>query len=370
MMTNRTTIVQFGTSRFLQAHADLFFDAGTPPRSVTVVQTTGDPLRAARLTAMADPAGYPVRIRGRSSGKIVDEELRVASVTRTLSTATDWDELQRVVTHEAEFIISNTSDTGFDPKPEDGNAGPSQAQSYPAKLFHLLAARYAAGKPPLTIFPMELIPENGTVLKARVLHIAAKQDAADGFVAWLKTCIWANSLVDRIVSAPIEPVGAVAEPYALWAIEAQDGLAAPTSHPAIQVVPDLEQIERLKLHILNLGHTVMAAFWMQDGSPDDLVRDLLKEKTGARLREVFNAEVMPGFALRGLERQATDYLDETLDRFANPFLDHRIADIAQNHAQKIERRIAAFVDWVRDVAPDFKAPVLDAIIAGDRDERP
>lgn len=364
-MTLRTPIVQFGTSRFLQAHADLFFDQGTPARGVTVVQTSGDPGRAERLKAMADPAGYPVRIRGMSNGKTVEDDLTIKSVKRTLSTATDWDELVRVVTHEAEFIISNTSDTGFDPKPADCDAGPSQAQSYPAKLYHLLVARHAANKPPLTIFPMELIPENGMVLKARVLEIAADLGAADGMIDWLNACIWANSLVDRIVSEPIEPVGAVAESYALWAIEAQDGLSAPTGHPAIRVVPDLEQIERLKLHILNLGHTVMAAFWIKNGQPDDIVRDLLKGQTGQRMLDVFKAEVMPGFALRGMETQAIAYLDETLDRFANPFLDHRIADIAQNHSQKIERRIAAFVEWVRQIAPDFDAPTLDAIIAGD-----
>ena len=43
-----TPIVQFGTSRFLQAHADLFFEEGTPQRAVTVVQSSGDPARAAR----------------------------------------------------------------------------------------------------------------------------------------------------------------------------------------------------------------------------------------------------------------------------------------------------------------------------------
>ncbi len=363
-----TPIVQFGTSRFLQAHADLFFEEGTPQRAVTVVQSSGDPARAARLAAMADPAGYPVRIRGRANGAVVDEERRVTAVKRTLSTASDWAELERVVVEEAEFILSNTSDTGFDPQPADSDPVPSQAQSYPAKLYHLLAARQRAGKAPLTIFPMELIPENGAVLKARVLQIAGEQGADAALISWLERCIWANSLVDRIVSEPIEPVGAVAEPYALWAIEAQPGLVAPTAHPAIRIVPDLEEIERLKLHILNLGHTVMAAFWkaaQAEAHPDAIVRDLLDSSTGERMLGLFEAEVIPGFALRGMEELAIAYLGDTVERFANPFLEHRIADIAQNHSQKIERRIGAFLHWVRDVAPDFAAPILEAIVAGE-----
>lgn len=359
-----TPIVQFGTSRFLQAHADLFFSEGTPPRALTVVQSSGDPARAARLGALAVEGGFPVRIRGRQAGHVIDEERRVTSVTRTLSTATDWEALSRVVTEEAEAILSNTGDAGYDPRPADGAATPDQAMSFPAKLYHLLAARHAAGGPPLTLFPMELIPNNGDVLKARVLEIAAAQGAGAGLTEWLGQCLWANSLVDRIVSAPIEPVGAVAEPYALWAIEAQDGLRAPVEHPSVRIVPDLEEIERLKLHILNLGHTAMVAFWREaGGAPDAVVRELLAGDVGARMRQVMQAEVISGFALRGMEEAARAYLDETLERFANPFLDHRIADIAQNHAQKLDRRIGAFLRWVRAVAPDFEAPVLDALCA-------
>ena len=64
-----------------------------------------------------------------------------------------------------------------------------------------------------------------------------------------------------------------------------------------------------------------------------------------------------------LGAKAEAYLAVTLERFANPFLDHRIADIAQNHAQKLERRIGAFLAWVREVEPGYEAPVLDALCA-------
>ncbi len=358
-----TPVVQFGTSRFLQAHADLFFSEGHPGQAVTVVQSSGDPTRARRLAALASDDGYPVRIRGVSGGKKIDEERRVTSVRRTLSTEHDWPELVRVVSHEATMIISNTGDRGFEPRPADRNGAPSQDQSYPAKLYHLLAARHCAGQPPLTIFPMELVAENGSVLCARVMSIAHEQGASAALTDWLARCIWANSLVDRIVSKPIEPAGAVAEPYALWAIEAQDGLAAPVRHPAVKIVEDLEEIARLKLHILNLGHTALAAFWMAgDKNPLATVRDLMAGPVGQRLRVLMQDEVIPGFAVRGKETQAQSYLIETLERFQNPFLDHLIRDIAENHAEKVQRRIVAFLDWVRETEPDFAAPELDRIV--------
>ena len=57
-------VVQFGTSRFLQAHADLFIHEaraeGQEAGPVTVVQTSGDAARAGRVAAFGSPGGYPV----------------------------------------------------------------------------------------------------------------------------------------------------------------------------------------------------------------------------------------------------------------------------------------------------------------------
>jgi tagaturonate reductase len=355
-----TPIVQFGTSRFLQAHADLFFQEGTPQRAVTIVQSSDDPGRRKRLAHLAE--GYLVRIRGLSAGKTVDEERRVSSVRRTLSTAADWDEVGRVVTEEAEAILSNTGDRGYAPLPGDETGDDPQAMSYPAKLYHLLARRHAAGAEPLDIFPMELISDNGAVLRDRVIQIARARGAPDALIDWLGQCRWAVSLVDRIVSEPIEPAGAVAEPYALWAIEAQPGLSAPTAHDAIHMVDDLERIERLKLHILNLCHTTLAQLWMDaEGDADLTVGAAMDGPLGQEMQAIAEAEVLPGFAARGMRGEAAEYLATTLERFRNPFLAHRLSDIAQNHDQKIARRITAFLEWVRAESPDFEAPRLDRI---------
>jgi tagaturonate reductase len=62
--------------------------------------------------------------------------------------------------------------------------------------------------------------------------------------------------------------------------------------------------------------------------------------------------------------EAQPYVRVTLERFQNPFLEHRLADIAQNHAAKVRNRIAAFLDWVRRRDPSFAAARLDAMLAG------
>jgi len=200
-----------------------------------------------------------------------------------------------------------------------------------------------------------------------VAGLAGQWSLSTSFVDYLRNqCAWVNSLVDRIVSSAIEPVGAIAEPYALWAIEKQSGLRSPCRHPAITVVEDLERIERLKLHILNLGHTVLAQCWMADRlRPDLTVREIL-ELDGYRnlLAEIYGSEVIPGFKARGMEQEATAYVVTTLERFDNPFLDHRLSDIAAGHRIKVQRRIGGFLRWVpeerRGQSPSL-AKILSAV---------
>lgn len=351
-----TPVLQFGTSRFLQAHADLFLSEGPDAVGpITVVQSSGDAGRRGRLAALCAKDGFPVRVQGFEAGKAVDYETRVTSIRRGLTTETDWPEICRVAVEEAAIILSNTSDSGWVPQAADASTTFNQGMSYPAKLTQLLQARHAAGGRPLQVMPTELIARNGDRLRERVLQIAGGLDR--GLTDWIAAEVrFVSSLVDRIVSAPLEPAGAVAEPYALWAIEDCPNLILPCRHPAVRVVADLERTEKLKLFILNLGHTWMVADWQARGGNEVFVREVMANPAiRSRLEALYAEEVLPGFAARGIA-EAPVYVQTTLDRFSNPFLDHRLSDIAQNHAEKIQRRIQAFLDW-----SGVKGPRLAAV---------
>ena len=360
-----TPILQFGTSRFLQAHADLFvgeaLEEGEALGRITVVQTTGSPERAGRLAALAAPGGYRVIVRGRKDGRDVEREKRVTSIARTLSTASDWETVRRVFREEAAVVLSNTGDTGYAVGPDD-LAGPVPA-SFPGKLLALLHDRFAANRRGLTVLPCELVSRNGDVLKRLILELQADRYPESDFRDWLcESVIWGNTLVDRIVSEPLEPAGAVAEPYALWAIENQPGLTLPCRHADIRLVDDLTPYEKLKLHILNLGHTVLADIWLRENRPaEETVKAILTDAgVRQRLLSIYREEVVPGFAARGLGHEAEAYVAATLERFDNPFLEHRLADIANHHAQKRVRRIGDFLAWT----PDVPMPRLAAIAGG------
>ncbi len=367
-MTKR--IVQFGTSRFLQAHVDLFVQearvGGQDIGPITVVKTTPGDARSGRVAAFRRPGGFPVRIQGCRGDEIVDETVQVTSVDDALEAQADWGRLTDLFSGEADIIVSNVGDRGYEIDDADRLAPPSArkaAASFPAKLLQLLRARHEAGGRPLTILPCELVPANGAVLRQHVEDLAAAWKMPDAFGEWLtEQVVFTDTLVDRIVSAPIEPVGAVAEPYALWAIRAE---TAPFDHPAIMVMSDLEPIERLKLHILNLGHTWLAEIWMKERRPEnETVKEILGDpRVRERLDALYAREVVPGFAARGMESEARSYIAVTYGRFLNPFLAHRIADIAQNHTVKVQRRIGAFIDWAKAADPSLAMPELAALVA-------
>nr|WP_321984309.1 mannitol dehydrogenase family protein [uncultured Lichenicoccus sp.] len=361
-----TPIVQFGTSRFLQAHVDLFVSealtSGDAPGPITVVQTT-DSADSARRIAAFNAGPFPVQIRGLEGGVVVDRRVQVSSVVRALQASRDWDAVESIVVHEAQVLVSNTAESGFDLHPEDAQ-GPDRARSFPARLARLLLARYRHRAEPLDLYPCELQVSNGRMLRDIVLGASSDWDAPEGFRDWLTTrCRWVNTLVDRIVPTPLEPLGAVAEPYALWAIEAQPGLVPFCRHPAIELAASLERYERRKLFILNLGHSVLVSRWQQDGlAPGMTVREILDiPEQRAFLDAVHEQEVLPVFAALG-DAGAPAYRETTLDRFLNPFLDHQLADIARNHQSKVRIRVGGVLELAQRVKPEHRMDRLRAVL--------
>lgn len=349
-------ILQFGTSRFLQAHVDLFvsqaIESGDALGGIAVVQTTDSAESATRITALASGSGYPVRIRGRYRGAVVDETLTGGAIRQAVRVRTDWVRVREAICGPVQIIVSNTGDRGYRLDERDHERDMTVStyvpHSFPAKLLVLLYGRWRSQpNAPLSLFPCELVEKNGEVLRGIIVSLALQWRLPDGFVQYAaEHCVWANSLVDRIVSESISPVGAVAEPYALWAIERQPRLRVPCVHPSIVLTDDLKHVEQLKLFLLNLGHTFLAERWLREGRrPDETVYQAMNDpKLRAELEAVWTDEVVPVFQALGKRDDALAYLDEVRDRFLNPFLHHRIADIAQNHGEKKQRRIEPLLE--------------------------
>ena len=365
-------ILQFGTSRFLQAHVDLLVHQALEQDQalgrITVVQTTGSAQSAQRVAAFNAPGGYPVRIRGIKDGAVVEQEHCVTAIEAGLHADRDWPAIRELAATSVKVIVSNTGDRGYELCADDGPElldAAAAPRSFPAKLLVLLYQRFLRGAGPVTLYPCELVANNGTVLRDVVRKLALAWQLDSGFIVYLSMgCVWVNSLVDRIVSEAIEPAGAVAEPYAIWVIEAQRKMVLPCTHPQIIVTDKLEPYERRKLFLLNLGHTFLAEHWLQYRRPKDetVLQAMSEPKLRAELEALWEEEVLPVFDALGQAEEARSYLAQVRDRFCNPFLAHRLADIAQNHEEKKRRRMLPVVALANELQLPLPQPRLRAAL--------
>jgi tagaturonate reductase len=339
------TVLQFGTGKFLRAFADLFIAqanrTAAPVGRVVVVQSTG----SGRAESFARCSRYQVAIRGIQAGQIVDRIETVDSIARALSAPEQWPEVLALAeTADLRVVISNTTEAGYQLAAGDSPER-MPPQSFPAKLLCVLEARYQAGLPGLMILPCELLENNADRLRTLVLEQARQWNRPPAVCDWIETaCHWHNTLVDRIVSAPspgdplaaADPLFAVAEPFAFWGVEGPLDVPGLAAHPAVHVVEDLLPLSLRKVRILNGAHTALVAKARPLGL--QTVREALANEEIRRwLATILFDEIVP--VLEGRTDDPAGFAREVLDRFANPFLDHRLADIALHDNAKRQTRL-------------------------------
>lgn len=268
------------------------------------------------------------------------------SIRRALTAADAWPAVLDVArSTELRFIVSNATEAGY--VLDEADAVDSRPpRTLPAKLAQVLWARYQAGSPPVTLLPCELIERNAARLSDLVRTQCDRWGLPADFRTWVgEQCLWLNNLVDCIVTpgpadhalAASDPLLTSAEPYALWAIERPPGRDVKLFvHPAIKLVDDLLPFYLRKVRILNGLHTAMTAKFLPVGF--ETVQDVLNNATACKwLRALLYEEIIPTIAYR--VDDTAEFADETWDRFRNPFLRHRLADIALNHAAKAQVRL-------------------------------
>lgn len=338
------TVLQFGAGNFLRAFADVFIDRANrgqrPVGRAVVVQST--PGTRAELINRQEGA-YHVVTRGIEGGETVDRIERVAPLSRALVATTQWQQvLEAGRSPFLRLVVSNTTEAGLALDRDEPPEGQEAPRSFPAKLLAVLLARCKAGLGGLTVLPCELVEGNGDLLYGLVLEQARAWDVGEPEMDWLRTeCNWPNTLVDRIVSGrPAEhPLLAqdelltVAEPYALWAIEAP-GLDF-VDDPAVCLVDDVRPYALRKVRLLNGAHTALVC---RAGRTFETVRQAVGDaEIRPWLEKLLYEELLP--PVRGRAEGAEEFAGQVLERLANPFLDHRLADIALHHETKVGTRL-------------------------------
>ena len=195
------------------------------------------------------------------------------------------------------------------------------------------------------IIPCELRENNAELLRSILVKIAHEWKLDAAFIAWMeKTCSWHNTLVDRIVTGtpdqhPLlaqDPMLAVCEPYALFAIQEVPGVKRWIDHPAVIWTNDVLPFFLRKVRILNGGHSGMVHKAMAKGYT--IVRDSVNDKElGAWLEKLLYTEIVP--ILEGRCDDPKGFAGQVIERFKNPFIDHKLTDILVNHENKIKVRL-------------------------------
>lgn len=353
-------ILQFGGGNFLRGFAGWIVEAYNrqQPGALGVVVANNTDREIYRRWR-AQGGLYHVFTKGLRNGELVDEHELITNVSRVLSLDNDWDAFLATAEDPAmRYVISNTTEAGIRFSEQDGvdDAPPAE---FPGKLARWLHRRYERfggdADRGCVVLPMELIVDNGSALRDRVLDYARHWDYAAGFQDWVRdACTWCNTLVDRIVPGvgedaypeAEETVGyrdaaiTQGEPYHLLAVEAPAAVREelPLDRLGLNIVytDDLTPYRRSKVAILNGAHTAMVPVGYLSGR--ETVRETLEDPvTGAFIRELLFEEIIPTLDLPGVDLRR--FANDVLDRFRNPFIHHRLLSISLNSVSKFRERV-------------------------------
>jgi fructuronate reductase len=213
------------------------------------------------------------------------------------------------------------------------------------RLARGLAARRLAGAGPLALVPCDNLPANGEALRRALQQLDPDLDET---VSVVSTSV--DRITPRLTPAELEglrtasgwddaaPV--VAEPFSDWVLQGAFPGAFPAGRPqwetaGARFVDDVEPFERRKLWMLNGAHTILAASGPGRGH----------QTVAAAFADPYCAALVAGFwdeAERHLTNPGLDipaYLAQLRQRFANPRIAHRLADIADQAPAKVRVRL-------------------------------
>lgn len=356
-------VLQFGTGVLLRGLPDQYIDdanrKGIFKGRVVVVKSTAT---GGTDDFQHQDGLYTVCMRGKADGEIVDKSIVNAAVSRVLNASTEWTSILALAETDAlSLVISNTTEVGIayvEEKIQDG-----MPKSFPGKLLAVLHQRFLHFKGDmnrgLVILPAELVEYNGDKLKEVLLQLIAFNGLPQSFLDWfLRANVICNTLVDRIVPGKLsteeqqsqenklgyrDPLMIMAEPFGLWAIEATDSrvhevVSFSHAESGCLIVPSIQKFKELKLRMLNAGHTFSCALSILSGIPT--VREAMADETvGHFIKSLLLDEIKTSITGNLIsEEDAIQFGNAVLDRFANPFLEHKWTSIAAQYELKLKGR--------------------------------
>ena len=231
-------------------------------------------------------------------------------------------------------------------------ANPAAPRTILGLIVQALKNRREAGVPPFTVLSCDNLPNNGRLAKAAVLAFAGTLDA--GLAAWIEAEVsFPCTMVDRITPATTDddcahiaaaigmddaaPV--VTEQFVQWVIEDDFTMGRPDWTLGGAVFSDeIERWENMKLRCLNGAHSTLAYLGQLTGR--ETVAEAMEMPFISQTLDALWLEIRAVLhAPKGVDSGA--YVESLKQRFRNPALKHRTAQIASDGSQKLPQRLLA-----------------------------
>lgn len=357
-------VIQFGTGVLLRGLPDYFIHNANQQNifngSIVVIKSTSN----GGVDDFANQdALFTHCVRGVYNGENVDKQFINTSISRVLAAAADWAAIVELAKAESiEIIISNTTEAGM-VLDENDTIAQGAPQSFPGKLLALLFERWQHfnGDPNKgwVILPTELMPDNGLLLNSLVNQLANILALPAEFVQWMNTANdFCNTLVDRIVPGMVsvtekeslekklgykDNLLITSEPFALWAIESNkattiEKLSFAKIDDSITIAPSIVKFRELKLRLLNGTHTFSCAVAILAGL-ETVIDAMLDASFNYFIQNLVHTELVPCVVSDTISKEeATLFSNKVLERFANPYIEHKWTSIAMNFEEKMKMR--------------------------------
>ena len=353
-------VLQFGEGNFLRAFVDYFIDkaneVGKFDGDIVLVKPIDGP---GILNMFHDQdCQYTVCLRGIVDGEPNVEKRVITSVADVVDAYEEYEKYSDYAKLDSlRYIVSNTTEAGivFDDKDKFELDPPN---TYPGKLCKFLYTRYkhfnGAADKGLVMLPVELIDDNGIMLKKCVVDFAKLWNLEDGFVKWLDdACVFTSTLVDRIVTGyPRDDaeelwkdfgyrdnIVVTAEPFGLWVIESAKDISKefplPDAGCPVIFTDNQKPYKQRKVRILNGAHTsfVLASYL----AGNDYVRESMEDELiGNFMHKTIYDEVIPTLDLP--KQDLLDFAEAVDGRFKNPYIKHALLSISLNSVSKWRAR--------------------------------
>jgi fructuronate reductase len=343
-------IVHFGIGAFHRAHQAVYTDAAmnAGDRNWGII---GVSLRSAGVAEQMNPQDGLYTVAARS-GEGVDHRL-IGSVQRALVASQEPNAVIEVVAAETTRIISFTiTEKGYC-RASDGSLDLALADNRSVYRFLKdgLSLRRKRGLAGVTLLSCDNLAQNGEQLERLLTAYVAECDPTLG--EWVKAnCSFPSSMVDRIVPATTaadllaaqtalgglhDTAHVVTERFTQWVIEDSFVQGRPRWEDfGAELVADVAPYETAKLRMLNGAHSALAYLGLQRGY------EFVHQAIGDNSLRSLASQLMRDEAAPTIDTAAGQdlmvYADSLLERFANPALNHKLAQIAMDGSQKIPQR--------------------------------